>query len=304
MRVHQGLPPLPLGPAVITIGSFDGVHLAHQRLVRQMAVEAGRDAARVVATFEPHPRCVLDPDRCPRLITVFDEKAALLTDLGVSDLVTIPFDREFAQKTPADFMAWLELAMDVRALVVGYDFVFGTRRSGNSAWLRDHGYRVVEVPPVDVDGRLVHSSAVRGLIGSGEVGAAADLLGRRHSVHGEVVEGAKRGRRLGFPTANLNVDPAKAVPGPAAYAGWARTADGEHMAAISVGHQPTFGGGELSIEAHLLDFDADLYGQDVEVRFVERLHPDIRFPSVEALVDQIGQDVSATRRILAAAKAG
>jgi riboflavin kinase/FMN adenylyltransferase len=114
------------------------------------------------------------------------------------------------------------------------------------------------------------------------------------------VEGAKRGRRLGFPTANLKVDRAKAVPGPAAYAGWARTAGGEHMAAISVGHQPTFGGGDLSIEAHLLDFDADLYGQDVEVRFVERLHPDIRFPSVAALVDQIGQDVDDSRRILAA----
>jgi riboflavin kinase/FMN adenylyltransferase len=284
---------------VITIGSFDGVHLAHQRLLRQVVEDAG-GAASVAVTFEPHPRCVLDPDRCPRLLTVFDEKVALLEGLGISDLVVIPFDREFSKKTPAEFMAWLESAMEVREVVVGHDFVFGSQRAGDAAWLREHGYRVVEVPKVEVDGRLVHSSAVRGLVGSGEVGAAAELLGRHYSVHGEVVEGHKRGRQLGFPTANLKVDPAKAVPGPAAYAGWARTPDGEHMAAISVGHQPTFGGTDLSIEAHLLDFDADLYGQDVEVRFVERLHPDIRFPSVEALVDQISQDVDDSRRILSA----
>jgi riboflavin kinase/FMN adenylyltransferase len=300
VRVHQGLPPRPLGPAVIAIGSFDGVHLAHQRLVRQVVEDAGGDAVPVVVTFEPHPRCVLDPDRCPRLLTVFDEKVSLLAGLGASDLVVIPFDREFATKTPEEFMVWLEQAMEVREVVAGYDFTFGGHRAGNAAWLRDHGCRVVEVPPVEVDGRLVHSSAVRGLVESGEVGAAAELLGRHYSVHGEVVEGAKRGRQLGFPTANLKVDPAKAVPGPAAYAGWARTAGGEHLAAISVGHQPTFGGGDLSIEAHLLDFDADLYGQDVEVRFVERLHADIRFPSVQALVDQISQDVDDSRRILSA----
>ncbi len=298
--MHQGLPPRPLGPAVTTIGSFDGVHLAHQRLVRQVVEDAGADAASVVVTFEPHPRCVLDPDRCPQLLTVFDEKVGLLDRLGASDLVVIPFDIEFSKKTPEQFMAWLESAMEVRGVVAGYDFVFGSQRAGNAAWLRDHGYRVVEVPQVEVDGRLVHSSAVRGLLGSGEVGAAADLLGRHYSVHGEVVEGHKRGRQLGFPTANLKVDRAKAVPGPAAYAGWARTAAGEHMAAVSVGHQPTFGGTDLAVEAHLLDFDADLYGRDVEVRFVERLHADIRFPSVEALVDQISQDVDESRRILVA----
>jgi riboflavin kinase/FMN adenylyltransferase len=285
---------------VITIGSFDGVHLAHQRLFRQVVEDAGPDAAPVAITFEPHPRCVLDPDRCPRLLTVFDEKMALIGNLGISDVVVIPFDREFAQKSPEQFMAWLGAGMEVREVVAGYDFVFGRQRAGNSEWLREHGYRVVEVPKVEVDGRLVHSSAVRGLVGSGEVGAAADLLGRHYSVHGEVIEGHKRGRQLGFPTANLAVDRAKAVPGPAAYAGWTRTPLGEHMAAISVGHQPTFGGGDLSIEAHLLDFDADLYGQDIEVRFVERLHPDIRFPSVEALVDQISQDVDDSRQILSA----
>ncbi len=217
MRVHLGLPPRPLGPAVITIGSFDGVHLAHQRLVRQVVEDAGGDAAPVVVTFEPHPRCVLDPDRSPLLLTVLDEKVALLAGLGASDLVMIPFDRVFAKKTPAEFMAWLERAMEAREVVAGYDFTFGGHRAGSAAWLRDHGYRVVEVPQVEVDGRPVHSWAVRGLVGSGEVGAAAELLGRHYSVHGEVVEGAKRGRQLGFPTANLKVDHAKTIPNPTAY---------------------------------------------------------------------------------------
>ncbi len=295
------MPARPLGPAVITIGSFDGVHLAHQRLFRQVVEDAADlGAAPVVVTFEPHPRCVLDPDHCPRLLTVLDEKAALIEAGGLADLVVIPFDRNFSQKSPAEFMAWLGDGMEVREVVAGYDFVFGRQRAGNSAWLRERGYRVVEVDLVEIDGRQVHSSAVRGLVGSGEVGAAADLLGRHYSVHGEVIEGHKRGRKLGFPTANVAVDPAKAVPGPAAYAGWARTRLGERMAAISVGHQPTFGGGDLAVEAHLLDFDADLYGQDVEVRFVQRLHPDIRFPSVAALVEQIGEDVDETRRLLTA----
>ena len=300
MRIHQGVPARPLGPAVITIGSFDGVHLAHQRLFRQVVEDAGGDAVPVAVTFEPPPRCALAPDRCPRLLTVFDENVQLIAAQGVTDLVVIPFDLEFSRKSPEEFMAWLGGGMQVREVVAGYDFVFGRQRAGNTAWLRERGYQVVEVAKVEVDGRQVHSSAVRGLVGSGEVGAAADLLGRHYSVHGVVVEGHKRGRQLGFPTANLAVDRAKAVPGPAAYAGWARTPAGEHMAAISVGHQPTFGGGDLSIEAHLLDFDADLYGQDVEVRFVKRLHPDTRYPTVEALVDQISQDVDDSRRILSA----
>jgi len=301
LQIHRGLPARPLGPAVITIGSFDGVHLAHQRLFRQVVDDAaGLGAVPVAVTFEPHPRCVLQPDHCPRLLTLLDEKAALIDAGGIAELVVIPFDRNFSQKSPAEFMAWLGDGMEVREVVAGYDFVFGRQRAGTSAWLRERGYPVVEVDMVEIDGRQVHSSAVRGLVGSGEVGAAADLLGRHYSVHGEVVEGHKRGRQLGFPTANVAVGTAKAVPGPAAYAGWARTRGGERMAAISVGHQPTFGGGDLAVEAHLLDFDADLYGQDVEVRFVQRLHPDIRFPSVAALVEQIGEDVDETRRLLTA----
>jgi riboflavin kinase/FMN adenylyltransferase len=297
--MHRGS--AAIGRAAVTIGSFDGIHLGHQHLIqalRQVA-EAER-AASVMVTFDPHPRCVLAPDRCPELLTTLDEKAALLDALGVGHLVVIPFDRAFSERSPAEFMAWLGDRMEVAAVVTGYDFFFGHKRSGDARWLEAHGYRVVEVAPVKIGEQAVHTTGIRGLVGSGEVAAAAELLGRPYSVRGEVVEGHKRGRELGFPTANTSVPKPKLVPGTAAYAGWARVDGIERMAAISVGHQPTFGGGDLAVEAHLLDFDGDLYGKVAEILFVERLHPDTRYPSVEALIEQIGRDVDETRRILSA----
>lgn len=300
--IHYGQPQQPLGPAVISIGSFDGVHLGHRALFEALVAEAGRQSAKpVVVTFEPHPRCVLDPDHCPRLLTTLPEKAELMAGLGIPEVVVIPFDRAFSQKSPREFMAWLADGLEVRAVVCGYDFAFGRARAGSTHWLRENGYSVIEVAKVELeDGRAVHSSGIRGLVGSGEVAAAAELLGREYSVRGPVIQGHQRGRQLGFPTANLAVDPAKAMPSPAAYAGWGRGSFGERMAAISVGHQPTFGGGELSVEAYLLDFDGDLYGQEVEIRFGLRLHPDTRYPSVDDLVEQIGRDVDDTRRLLSA----
>ncbi len=264
-----------------------------------MRRSAGGHAATVVVTFEPHPRAVLSPEHAPQLLTLLDEKVELLAALGVEHVVVIPFDLAFADKSPREFMAWLEDRVEVAEIVCGYDFAFGRRRSGDAAWLREHGYRVVEVGAVQVEGRMVGSSAIRGLLGSGEVGAAAELLGRRYSARGTVVGGSRRGRELGFPTANLEIDPVKLTPSPAAYAGWARGGFGERMAAISVGHQPTFGGGELAVEAYLLDFEGDLYGQRVEVEFAARLHPDTRYPSVSDLVAQIDRDVADTRRLLA-----
>ncbi len=298
IRVHRGVPEPRLGAAVVTIGSFDGVHLGHRALIEKTRELAGSEAQPVVVTFEPHPACVLAPDRCPRLLTTLEEKAVLLAQLGIRDLVVIPFDRAFSEKSPREFMAWLEDGMHVTGVVAGYDFAFGHNRVGNAGWLREHGYRVEEVGPVEAAGRVVHSSAIRGFVGSGEVGAASELLGRLYSVRGPVVEGHRRGRQIGFPTANLSVAQGKAIPSPAAYAGWARGSFGDRMAAISVGYQPTFGGGDLAVEAYLLDFDGDLYGQQVELSFVARLHPDTRYPSVEALVEQIRADVDDTRRIL------
>jgi riboflavin kinase/FMN adenylyltransferase len=299
ITIHVGQPESSLGPAAITIGSFDGVHLGHQALLQALVTTAAElDARPVAVTFEPHPRCVLDPEHCPRRLTTLTEKAELMAEAGVTDLLVIPFDRAFSQKSPREFMAWLADALELRALVCGYDFAFGRARAGTVGWLRANGYRVVEVARVELQGRVVHSSGIRGLVGSGEVAAAAELLGREYSLRGRVIRGHQRGRELGFPTANLAVDADKAMPGPAAYAGWARGSFGRRLAAISVGHQPTFGGGDLSVEAYLLDFDGELYGQELELRFALRLHPDTRYPSVEELVEQIGRDVDDTRRLL------
>ncbi len=283
---------------MVTIGSFDGVHLGHHALVEELKRRAGGSAATVVVTFDPHPRAVLAPEHAPKLLTLLPEKTELLGALGVEHVIVIPFDRAFAQKSPREFMAWLEDRMHVEAVVCGPDFAFGHKREGNAGWLREHGYDVVEVPSVEVAGQVVRSSAIRALLGSGEVAAAAERLGRRYSVRGEVVKGHQRGRDLGFPTANVDVDPGKQTPSPAAYAGLARGSFGTRMAAISVGHQPTFGGTDLAVEAYLLDFEGDLYGQELEVEFAARLHPDTRYPSVEALIEQIGQDVAETRRLL------
>jgi riboflavin kinase / FMN adenylyltransferase len=285
---------------VLSIGSFDGVHLGHQALIKRLLERSAGAAAPVVVTFEPHPRAVLDPDRAPQLLTLLPEKTALLEGFGIEHVIVVPFDRAFAEKSPREFMAWLEDRMHVEAIVCGGDFAFGRRRAGSIAWLREQGYEVVEVGPVEVSGMAVRSSAIRGLVGSGEVAAAAELLDRAYTVSGVVVRGHQRGRELGYPTANLELDARKLTPGPAAYAGYARGEFGKRPAAISVGHQPTFGGDDLAVEAYLLDFDGDLYGQELEVAFVERLHPDTRYPSVAELVAQIGRDVAETRRLLAA----
>jgi riboflavin kinase/FMN adenylyltransferase len=283
---------------VVTIGSFDGVHLGHRALVEQLKRRAGGSAATVVVTFDPHPRAVLAPDHAPKLLTLLPEKTERLAALGVEHVVVIPFDEAFAQKSPREFMAWLEDRMHVEAVVCGYDFAFGHKRLGSANWLRQQGYDVVEVPPVEFAGQVVRSSAIRALLGSGEVAAAAERLGRRYSVRGAVVKGHQRGRELGFPTANVDVDPIKQTPSPAAYAGLAEGSFGSRMAAISVGHQPTFGGTDLAVEAYLLDFEGDLYGQEVEVEFAARLHPDTRYPSVTELIEQITRDVAETRRLL------
>jgi riboflavin kinase/FMN adenylyltransferase len=188
--------------------------------------------------------------------------------------------------------------MDVRRWVIGYDFAFGRGRIGNAQWLREHGHQVDVVPPFQIDGRDLHSSEVRRLITAGDVNEANRLLGREYSMAGPVEAGEKVGRRLGFPTANIGVEPNKLIPALGAYAGRARSSEGEFVAALSVGYRPTFGGTQLRVEAFLLDFEGDLYQQRLELRFVRYLHPDIKFPSTDELVTQLKQDVADTRRIV------
>jgi riboflavin kinase/FMN adenylyltransferase len=255
-------------------------------------------AASAVITFEPHPRCVLDPANCPSSITTLREKLSLMEAAGVEHAIVLRFDRELASLSPQEFIDRLSAVMVVKVWVIGCDFAFGRGRTGNADWLRAHGHRVDVVPPFTIDGRELHSSEIRRLVTAGEVQDANRLLGREFAMSGPVEAGAQVGRQLGFPTANISPEPNKLVPALGAYAGRVVAPEGRFVAALSVGYRPTFGGTELKVEAFLLDFEGDLYQQRLELRFVRYLHADIRFPTPADLVQQLKKDVAETRRIV------
>ena len=299
LLVHLGLPASPIGAATLTIGSFDGVHLGHVDVIRRTVAAAAADGAQpALVTFEPHPRCVLDPANCPQSITTLQEKLALIEALGIEHAIVLRFDRALAGRSPQEFIDLLGGVVDVRRWVVGFDFAFGRERSGNAGWLRAKGHAVDVVPPFKVGGKELHSSDVRRLVTIGEIEEANRLLGRQYSMAGPVESGDRVGRQLGFPTANIGIEPNKLVPALGAYAGRAHAPEGDFVAALSVGYRPTFGGTQLRVEAFLLDFEGDLYQQRLELRFIRYLHGDITFPTTDDLVAQLKRDVADTRRIV------
>lgn len=276
------------------------MHLGHLDVIGHVVASAKRLGAQpALITFEPHPRCVLDPANCPQSITTLQEKLALIEAAGIEHAMVLRFDRELAALSPQDFVDRLSAVMELCAWVIGYDFAFGRGRTGNAAWLREHGQHVEVIPPFKLGGHDLHSSEVRRLITAGEVDHANRLLGREYSMAGPVEAGERVGRQLGFPTANIGVEPNKLIPALGAYAGRARAPEGDFIAALSVGYRPTFGGTQLRVEAFLLDFEGDLYQKRLELRFVRYLHPDIKFPTTDHLVRQLHQDVADTRRIAA-----
>jgi riboflavin kinase/FMN adenylyltransferase len=283
----------------LTVGSFDGVHLGHLDVIRRtVEAAAAAGAAPALITFEPHPRSVLDPANAPQSITTLTEKLALIEAAGIEHGIVLRFDRELSGLSPQEFIDRLSKVMDIRRWVIGYDFAFGRGRTGNADWLRSHGYEVEVAPPFVLGGHDLHSSEVRRLVTVGEIDQANRMLGREYSMSGPVEAGDRMGRRLGFPTANIAVEPNKLVPALGAYAGRAKAPEGHFVAALSVGYRPTFGGTQLRVEAFLLDFEGDLYQQRLELRFISYLHPDIKFPTPEDLVHQLKQDVADTRRIV------
>lgn len=310
MRTRFGLvPPRIGGPCALAIGSFDGVHRGHQTVIRRLrAVADTLGGPAVLMTFDPHPRCVLDPANCPPQITTLEERLEQVGLLGVDEAIVVEFTRELAGWPAEEFMGRVLQTMDLRQLVVGYDFALGRARAGNLTWLREHGreqgYEVTVLAPVGVgpSGDEVHSSEVRRLLTLGEVRPAAVLLGRPYSLRGLVEQGDRIGRGLGFPTANLAVPPGKLVPARGIYAGWACDLSAapsvRHQAAISIGYRPTFGKTELRVEAFLLDFEGDLYEHRLELELISRLRGEVKFASVEELVRAMHQDVAETRRIL------
>lgn len=310
MQIWRSLDEVPadVGRTAVTIGNFDGMHLGHQHVVRRTREVAGDvGVGRVVAvTFDPHPMAVLRPEHAPTMLTTLDQRLQLLGQAGVDDVLVIPFSRDIAAWTPLEFIQRVLLdALHVKAVVVGANFRFGSRAAGDCNLLRDAGAEhdfVVEELSLDGGPQVWSSTYVRTCLSAGDVSGAAEALGRDFAVRGPVVEGDKRGRDLGFPTANVAIGDVLA-PADGVYAGWLRRLDSQERlpAAISVGTNPTFDGErERRVEAHVLDrTDLELYGVQVEVGFVERLRGMEKFDSLQALVEQMHDDVRRTRELLA-----
>jgi riboflavin kinase/FMN adenylyltransferase len=302
----DGTRPRDWTAAVVSVGNFDGVHRGHQALAAVVASEARAQAATaVVLTFDPHPSRVLAPERAPATLMTLEQRGEMLAPLGIERLVVLPFGRELAAELAASFARRILLeSLAAREVVVGANFRFGRGRAGDVASLREFGaelgFRVTAVPPVLEAGAPISSTRVRDALARGDVSEAASLLGRSYFVDGTVIRGHGRGRTLGFPTANL--DPENEILPAAGVYACLCTIDGRTgppaRAVVNLGRRPTFGAGALLLEAHLLDFEGDLYGFRMRVCFEARLRDELRFDGPQALLQQISRDAVAARRLL------
>lgn len=293
----------------VTIGGYDGVHRGHRMVIERTRREAdARDAGLAVITFDRHPASVVRPESAPKLLTTLEQKLELLERLGVDVTYVVHFDEARASESAEDFVAEVLIGcLHAACVVVGEDFHFGRNRGGNVALLNaigaEVGFDVVGLELLRGNPETVISStAIRKAVAAGDMDAAADMLGRPHELRGTVIDGDKRGRTLGFPTANVAVHPDILLPGDGIYAGWYQRPDGSrHATAINVGRRPTFylDAEHRLVEAFLLDFNDDLYGEAARVTFTHRLRGEAKFDSVDALVAQMQADVADTRRLLA-----
>ena len=296
---------LPPGERIVTIGSFDGVHRGHRRLLDQ-AVQRGNELGLPVTgvTFEPVPAAVLRPDAFQGRISTPEEKLEKLADAGLHEIVVVPFTPELSRTTPESFMQWLKEKTGLRELWVGEEFALGKDRTGTVERLTaigaELGFRVVAVPRLTNGTEVVSSSRVRAAVMGGDVATARRLLGRPFRVEGEVVHGRHLGRAIGFPTANIGppADLAPLADGIYAAWGWLPGDEAPRPAVAYIGSRPTVDDGERMVETHLLDFDGDLYGQTLATDFIERIRPDARFDTLEDLIAQMKIDKAQARDIL------
>lgn len=288
---------------VVTLGNFDGVHLGHQEIFKQVVAWAlSTGGSSVVFTFEPHPLKVLAPQRSPKLLSTFREKMEQVEALGMDAVICAKFTHEFASQHPEDFVKDVLVgSLGAKHLFVGHDYAFGKNRTGDIDFLRDagarHGFDLHVIGPVQVEGIVVSSTKIRKLVMDGEVCLASKLLGRPYSIEGTVIHGKSRGRDLGFPTANITT-PNELPPKEGVYAVSAHIEGKVYKGAANIGKNPTFGDEPPSYEVHLLDFDGDLYGKFIKIRFIKRIRDEAKFKSVDELVKQIKKDVEQVRSIL------
>lgn len=295
-------------PSMITIGVFDGVHLGHQTLIRQLVADAHDSGWQaVVLTFYPHPDVIIHDIQDPYYLTTPEQRAELLGEMGVDVVVTHPFNNEIRHIRAADFADKLVKHLNMKCLRVGSDFVMGYKREGNVAYLtelgKERGYDVRPLELVKAEGDVKHisSTAIREFLAKGAVADAAHLLGRSYSVEGEVIKGDQRGRLIGFPTANMAVWDQQVLPAYGVYTAWVTLGDERFMAVTNVGVRPTFDGDTVTVEPHILDFDRDIYGETLRLTFEKRLRGEQKFDGIDSLKAQLNFDIVQGRALLEAA---
>jgi riboflavin kinase/FMN adenylyltransferase len=306
MRIVRGLESYPpdAPPAAVALGVFDGIHLAHRKILAEAVARARQAALSAVAcTFDPHPAQVLQPDRAPVPISTLGDRLALIGETGVETTVVLPFTLTLAAMEPEAFVKDVLVGrLHAREVVVGYNHTFGRGARGDARLLQELsdrlGFRARVIPPLLIDGVPASSTEVRAALREGDVVRAQRYLGRPYAIRGEVIRGAGRGRTLGFPTANIKPELPLLVP-PGVYAGQVEVAGEGHGAVVNIGVRPTFDEHEVVIEAHLLDFSGVLYDVAIQLAFVLRLRPERKFAGVDALRQQIARDVAEARAVLA-----
>jgi riboflavin kinase/FMN adenylyltransferase len=298
MEIIKGIENLkrPFRNPIVTLGNFDGIHLGHQRIFEKVKEEARRLAGEsVVITFEPHPLKILSPEQCPPLLTPFKKKMLLMEKTGVEKVLCIQFTKAFSEISPVEFVkSVLAGKLDAKKIIVGYNYRFGRGKSGNAQSLKENGSRLgIEVEVVEaltIDDTIVSSSKIREFIRDGKVERASKLLGRDYPVMGQVIQGTRRGRRLGFPTANLEITE-EMYPKPGVYAVNMEWHEKLWQGLANIGFNPTFDGKRLTLEVHILNFDHEIYGEEIQVSFIRRLRDEIRFHSQQELIRQIQKDI-------------
>jgi len=304
MLVEEELARLsPKKDTLLTIGVFDGVHLGHKYLISQLKEYAKQQNLLTgVVTFRQHPQEVLSPQTKLPFLTDLTERTNLLKNEGVDAIITLPFTHELAQLSARQFVSLLKKYLRMRGVVIGPDFALGRNREGSTSSLytlgQDMNFSVTVIPPIVINGEVVSSTAIRKALADGDMKKVHNLVGRPFSLHGHVITGAGRGIELGFPTANLDIDPEQALPTDGVYATWAYIDDKAYQSMTNIGRRPTFGGSKRIVEVYLLDYHSDLYGHELKIDIVERLRGEKQFDTPQELKKQITDDIKQGRAIL------
>ena len=289
--------------SIITLGNFDGLHLGHQELIKKIILRAKEtDSLSMVVTFRPHPLKILAPEKCPPLISIYEEKIQLIEKLGIDVLVKIPFTIDFSKMEPRDFVKNILVdLLGAKEIFVGYNYRFGKGRKGNIQMLKDLGkelgFIVREIEQVSLDGEVISSTRIRQLLTNGEVEHAAKLLGRPYALCGIVVKGDGRGRGLGFPTANI-ASRHSIIPSNGVYAVRLFVRDKYYSGIVNIGMRPTFDAKSMAIEVHIFDFDEDIYGEEMTVYFANKIREERKFGNAQALIKQINADINIAKDLL------